>query len=196
MRRKLQAKHIEEKKNKRNQRWLGIALIFIMFGSVFGVVVAFFSSQDSIQNEQEIYMGYDLTSQGGFYVLTTGVKNIYLATNPNDLELVDYDINLSKIVVMYSDNPLYIDSSDSYSRQTLEQNLFGYPNRISEACVDELDCANENAPIKTCEDNIIITRVATENKIYEDNNCVYIEAAAQDIDAMTDAFLLKVFGIN
>lgn len=193
---KLQSRKEQEKKHKKQQRWLGIGLIFIMFGSVFGVVVAFFSTQDPNEPVQETYLGYDLNQGAGFYILTVGNNNIYLNTDPNNFNSLDYSINISKMVTMFVGNPLYIDSSDSYSYQTLEQNLFTYANRIVAACIDELDCSNDNLPIKTCEDNIIIVKESSENKIYEDNNCIYIEGNYEDVTALTDIFLLRVFGIN
>ena len=82
--RKLQSKKEEERKNKKRQRWLGIILIFIMFGSVFGVVVSFFSSNSEEDKVIETFNGYILNQNAGFYILTVGNRNIYLSRNPNE----------------------------------------------------------------------------------------------------------------
>jgi len=192
---KLQSKKDQERKERKQQRWLGLGLIFIMFGSVFGVVVAFFSAQKANSPTQETYLGYNLNQGAGFYVLTRGNNNIYLNSNPNNINLLNYEINMSKMVAMFNGNSIYIDAKNTYLYQVLEQNLFTYANRIVPACIDELDCENNNLPIKTCEDNIIIIKESNENKIYEDNNCIYIEGKSEDITTLTDIFLLRVFGI-
>jgi len=196
---KLQSKKDKNKKKKKNQRLLAIVLIFIMFGSVFGVIVTFFNSslsKDKTQAKNDNYMGFDLTNVNGYYALTLGNKNLYLSTDPNDLQKIDILINTTKSLSYYSQKPLYIDSFNSYASQPIEQNLYGTPERISSACINATDCANVNAPIKTCKDDVIVIRIGLENKIYDDNNCVYIEAKKADMDEVIDSFLLRLSGIG
>jgi len=57
-------------------------------------------------------------------------------------------------------------------------------------------CYDKTLPTKDCNDNLIIVKNSTINKIYEKNNCVYIEGNQKDLLTLTDEFLLKIIGIK
>jgi len=191
--RKLESKKDQDKKRKRNNFILSLVLIVVLFGSIFGTFLNLFgnNSEDSTQLS---YRGIPMSQQGNLFVLALGDRAFYFTTNPN--EVVSYDVNISKTIPAFVGKPFYIDSFDYGVAQELAQNFQGYPERIATACINETDCVDESAPIKTCQDNIIIVRESKENKVYEVENCIYIEGTDEDLIKMTDAFILKALGLN
>lgn len=184
----------EEKRRKRNQTTIGIVLVGLMVFSTFGIIM------DSITNSEEVetlnYKGLELINQGSYYQLIVGESSFYFSENPNELSSLDYEMNITKTIPSYSGSPLYIDSVEYAPTQEIYQNIQFYPLRIQEACLDEDDCPKPELPIKTCDDNMIIIRESTENKIYEEASCVFIEGQKEDLLKLTDIFLLKILGLN
>lgn len=182
------------KKRKRNQYILGIILIIVMFGSVFGVVVDFFNSENNSSTELN-YKGYPLINENNVYLLTIGEKTFYFSTNPNEASKFK-EINMTITIPSFVGVPVYIDSKEYFSTQEIYQNIYGYPERIQPACIDEKDCTDSSLPIKNCENYVVVVREAQENKIYERENCIFIEATNDDLPLVVDAFLLKLLGLN
>jgi len=194
MRRKLETQKDIEKKRKRNNLVIGVVMIVVLFGSIFGTFLNLFGS--SSEAEALNYRGLPLTQQGNMFVLTVGEKMFYFMSNPNEVAQEMYDINITSTIQSYLSRPLYIDSLDYGAAQEIAQNMQGYPERLANGCIDEEDCVSEVTPIKTCEDNIIIVRESISNKVYQEENCIYIEATNEDMIKVTDAFLLKTLGLN
>lgn len=192
--RKIQTKASIEKKQKRTQRLLGIILVFVMFGSVFGIIATSFNNEQ--EEEPDSYNGYLLTNQNGYYALTVGQKTFYFKNDPNNLFQIEYEENITRLLPQYANRVLYIDSEDYSSYRDLYQNLQGYPTRIQDACISEDDCIDEELPIKTCQDSIIIVKESTRNRIYENESCTFIEGNGENLSKLTDLFLLKILGIN
>ncbi|NCN87101.1 hypothetical protein GW932_04665 [archaeon] len=191
---KLSSKEDERKKQRKNNYLIGAVLVIVMFGSVFGIIVNSFDTSNN--SEKLTYKGFPLEAQGNVYLLGIGNHSFYLTNNPNDLGELKYDINFSKTLANYVGLPLYLDSySYTYSQQ-IYQNIFGYPERIQFACENENDCLDDNLPIKNCTENMIIIREKEDNKIYEKDNCVFIEGTTEEISKLVDLFTLKVLGIN
>jgi hypothetical protein len=193
--RKIQSKEDKAKKQKRQQMWLGIILVVVMFGSVFGVIVNSFNAS-SQKGEKMTYKGHKLIKQGTTYLLSIGEKTFYFSENPNNVTGYFENMNISKIITTYLGNPLYIDSENYQVTQEIYQNINGYPQRIQMACYNQEDCVDESLPIKDCSNNLIIIRESEENKIYEEDSCIFIEGKQEDLLKLADAFLLKILGLN
>lgn len=193
--RKLESKKDVEKRQKRNQWTLGIVMIVILFGSIFGTFLNLFGSGSNEASELN-YRGIPLIQQGNLFVLQLGDKSFYFMNDPNEISNSNYNVNITKTIPSYVGKPLYLDSFDYGAAQEIAQNLQGYPERMTNACIDENNCVDESAPIKTCSDNIIVVRETNENKVYEVENCVYIEGTNEDLVKVVDAFLLKALGLN
>ena len=63
------------------------------------------------------------------------------------------------------------------------------------ACLDSAKCP-ENLPIKTCEDNFIIIEEKNKTAITQENKCIFIQGAKENLTKITDEFLFKVIGIR
>lgn len=192
MRRSISSLEKDKDKTKKNQRILGIVLIVVMFGSVFGVIVGSFNSD---KEEQLKYKNYDLIKNNGIYELRVGQSSFYFSKNPNELSR-NYDVNVTKLITNYVSTTLYVDTNDYYAAQEIQNNLEPYVVRIQPACISEDSCPSNELPIKTCDENVIIIRESEENKIYEDNKCVFIEGKSENLSELVDIFILKILGLN
>ena len=68
------SKSEQEKKRKRNSMIIGIILIIVMFGSVFGVVVGSLGQGSSGKNKIE-YNGYEFFNENGLWKVSIGEIN-------------------------------------------------------------------------------------------------------------------------
>ncbi len=191
--RKIQSKKELEAKQRKKQRILGIVLVIVMFGSVFGIIVNSFNSS-STNHVQNTYKGYELINQNGYFVLKISDKSFYFSSNPNFLE--HQSTNITKTLVSYASSPLYIDSSNKLAHSLLYQNIYPYAQRMQDACINESDCSSQDVPIKTCSDNVIVVRQSNESKVYQMENCIFILGPDKKLPELTDSFILKVSGIN
>ena len=187
--RKISSKYQKEKKIRRNQWILSLFLIFIMFFSVVG----FGFQNTSVNNDNTIekfnYNGFEFTDQNGFWILNKNNINFIFRYNPNEVPKINSELkNLNN----YNGKPLYIFSESIEAESEIYTNLFQSVERIQNACLEECD---ENLPIKTCEDNFIIIKEGDE-KIVQDNNCVFITGKTENLTKLADEFLFKILEIK
>ncbi len=194
MMRKITSKHQEEKKKKRNQWIVSSVLIFVLFFSVLGFAFSDFSSNEESNinnnNSNSInYNGFKFTEQNGFWILNQ--NNLIFRYNPNEIPKINSKLkNLNN----YNGKPLYIYSENALAGSEIYKNLAQSVERMQNACFERKGC-DKNLPIKTCESNFIIIKEGNE-KIVQDNNCVFITGKAEDLTKLTDAFLFKMLGIE
>ena len=185
-------RRIVSKKNseKRKQMIVGIVLIFVMFGSVFGMIVGSFGQKN---NEQKInYNGFEFVNQNDYWFTSIGEAKFVFAHNPQQVEKVNSMINH---VGNYYNKPLYVFSENKNAEMEVYRNFGDIAQRIQPACLDEDEC-EENLPIKTCEDNFIIIKESEVAGISQEENCVFILGPQEDLTKLTDGFLFKVLGIE
>jgi len=180
----------KKKSSRRNQIILGVILVFVMFGSVFGVVVNSFGqdSNSGIIN----YNGFEFVEQNGFWITKIDNLDFGFRNNPKEIEDIDGKIEIS--LENYYDKPLYIDSKNYEANSEIYNNLGEIVLRIQAGCFEE-PCG-ENVPIKTCEENLIVIKEGNYSSITSDENCVFIEGPESNLTAITDEFLFKLVGIK
>lgn len=187
------SKQQKKKKQKRTQWIAGSVLILVMMLSAFGIAANSFVAP---KEEKIIYKGLEFKQINSYYVLEIGEAQFYFLTNPKTFDSLDAKITLSNEIQIYISKPLYVSSENpSFSRQ-IYQNMAPYVERIQPACLEEENCSNEDYPIKDCSNNFIIIKESTENKIYEKDNCVFIEGKQEDLLTLTDKFILEIIGIK
>ena len=134
--RQITAKHIEEKKARRNRIILGVFLIFIMFFSVVEYSFLSFNSNGESQiaenSTKTIYNGFEFSKQNGFWILNKDGSSFIFSYNPN--EIVNYNFSAENIE-RYKNSALYLKTNDvlyikalgrgNYSRTTLDK--YGFP---------------------------------------------------------------------
>jgi len=196
--RKIASKQDKEKRARKNQFIVGGVLIFIMLGSVFGIIADSFGKKESVV-KSVTYNGFEFVNQNGFWVSTIGSFQFVFNNNPEEIEFNE-SVNMSPNINplnAYSGKPLYVSSEDDSAKWEIYRNLHPDSNqivqRMQDACFDECE---GDLPIKTCEDNFIIIRESNESKIIQENNCVFIDGKKENLIKLVDKYLFKVLGIE
>lgn len=198
---KIRTKSSEAKKQKRNQMIVGVVLVFVMFGSVFGVIVNSFGQKKDSKDIE--YNGIEFVEQNGFWFASKGGFNFVFRNNPEQVEEIGSELNYFN---SYEGKPLYIYSEDDEAELEVLRNFF-YQNqivqRVQPACLNEsVDIFNktsecdENLPVKDCGNNFVIIRESNDTEIVQNKNCVFINGKRENLTEVTDEFLFKVFGIR
>ncbi len=195
---KIETKESKEKKEKRNMWILSGVLVAILLFSIFGIVFQdIINTGSSSGNQSVTFNGYNFQVSNGYYTLNAGNTTLYFSVNPNQVNALAKNVNLSKTYSYYSNQVVYVSSAYDYnSYNEIYQDLNPFSLRVQGACVEGEKCVDKTLPIKTCADNVIIVKLSNQSRIYTKDNCVYIEGNQTNLLPMTDEFLLKIFGIE
>lgn len=167
--RKIESRENIEKKQRRNVQIASlIMLVILVFGTV-GYAFSFYTTDTEDNSHSEEQQEFRLSY---------GVE-----------EVGDVQINTAKSVLDYRGEEIYIQSDNQAILSEVNLALGNYASRIQEGCYGSCD---KNLPEKNCSDNLIIWKDSSENKVYEEDNCVFIEG---DLRAV-DAFLYDVLDIK
>jgi hypothetical protein len=186
--RRLTPKHIQKKKDRKNQLIVGFILMGVMVLGTLGFAFTFADRQDV---RRVIYNGYEFVDYNGYWVTEVGGMEFLFTKNPNELKEISAEVNP---LINYQGKPLYFVSEESQAIYQISINLGRLVLRMNPACLDE-DC-EEDFPIKTCNDNLIIIQEAEISEIFTEDNCVFIKGPNKDLLELTDIFLLKTIGIR
>jgi len=191
---KILSKEEHEKKKRRNSLIVGGVLVFLMLFSTLGYAFSSKSSDNTALSKTK-YHGISFLNNGDFWIGQTADYQIYLKNKPTE----GNSSEIAKQVLDYSGKPLYLVSQEYVAENLVMINLgAGGANNIAlrtqRACFENMPCEID-APIKTCEDNLIIIANATTPSITEDKNCVFIKGPEENLTQLTDEFVLNVFGI-
>lgn len=178
--RKLESKEEIERKRKFRTTILSLLMLFILILSTLGF--AFLSNtkttqgntgnqQQNQQNTGQINFQY----QGNLISLVSTYESI-----------ANIPVNISIYPQFYSGSILYIDSTNQGILQELGSTLGRLSSRVQEACYGKCE---RNLPEKNCADNLIVWKESSEDKVFQIDNCVFIEG---DISSV-DAFIYKLF---
>ena len=186
------SKKDEQKKAKRNQFILSIILIMVMFSSIVGYSL---SGLNETNSKSIVYNGINFVQNNNLWYANIGDFQFSFFYNPTEVEQINSELNLLN---QYKNLPLYIYSENSDAEAEIYRNLF-YSNQVIQrmqyACLETEECAEE-IPIKNCSDNFIIIKKSEENKIIQQENCVFIEGKEEDLIKLSDSFLFKIMGIQ
>ena len=114
--------------------------------------------------------------------------------NPAETENISFFLALS--LGNYQGKPLYFSyDSDRQGVEEISRNLGRFAERIQYACLEE---CKEDFPVKNCTENIIILKQgnANESLIKQEDSCVYILAGNEEVLRASDAFILRILGLN
>lgn len=169
-----------EKRRKRNVMIMSTIMLAILVLSTagYGFLYAGDTNSQSNPNNQNLDNRFGADVYG---------RQLYFNYYPEDTNIVSvvgaYNLNdyIGKILYVASENPVVINEITS--------TLGEVSGRVQRACYGRCD---EDLPEKNCDDNLIIWKDSNENKVYKENNCVFIEG---DLRAV-DAFLFKVFDLS
>ncbi len=185
--RKIESGEEIERKRQKRAKYLTFFLLFILVASTAGY--AFTSSSESSDNGESGETGIEGAQNiGGKWIVNLGNQVLTFSSSPESVKNIPIQIDV--YFDYYANKPLYIQSNSSLVTQEIASSLGRYALRVQNACYGE--CNNSEFPEKICSDNLIIYDIKNENRIYQQENCIFIEG---DIRAV-DAFLYRIFNIN
>jgi len=167
------------KKKKRNNSILGAIMLIILVSGTAGyafIVSPYDTSSNNNQNDPA----------DGRWVLNYQGRQHYFINSPDSVS--DIPLDTSKNINSYAGSITYLVSDNDAVSVEIASILGSYSARVQKAC---LGSCEEDLPEKDCSENLIVFRESLENKVYEEENCVFIEG---DLRA-ADAFLYNLFRV-
>jgi uncharacterized protein YneR len=194
---KIMTKKEREKRDQIRQLVVGGVLIFIMILSTFAL--GFGSKEDSESKESNIeYKGIAFTKSGDYWYFNINNNNFLTKYNPEEIR----EISFSGLLDLgdYADNVLYFTQEGEAKREII-MNL-EYNNQIikrsQNACLSEQECLGDY-PVKNCsKDRIVVIKEPAENekeRIYQDQNCIFIISQINNQTRFADRLLFEVLGV-
>ena len=187
--RRLKPKGSEAKKQKKNQIAIGVILIIVMFGSVFGIFVG---SRGEGGISKVNYNGFKFIKENNFWTLEIGNFNFIFTYNPNEVQEIETEV---KYLNNYYGKTLYFSSENSEATYEIISNLDPITLRVQKACLNKSACEGD-LPTITCENNFIIIEEKNQTNIIQDNNCVFIQGPKENLTMIGDEFLFHILGIR
>lgn len=173
--RRLETKIESEKKRKRTITTLSIIMLSIMVLSTLGY--SFLSNTETPSDEENII-------ETGNSQINYGGQTFYLINSREETK--DIGINTNILPQAYFGKTLYIVSDNQGIFQEIASTIGLFSSRVQEACHGPCE---RNLPEKNCTDNLIIWKESQENKVSQEDNCVFIEGDLRTVDA----FIYKLF---
>ena len=170
-----------EKRKHRNNLIVGIVLIVLIGFSSLGYAIM--SKTESQVTKPVKYGNLEFTMSNDMWVSVINSKAYYFSNLPEEVENVSVSGEI-KLDDFYG-KPVYYVNLNS-AANTLNYLLNEVSERMQEACLVNESCSNEELPVKTCEDNVIIFYPdKSETKIYKIDNCIFLEGNSfQAIDKL------------
>ena len=172
-----------EIKQKRNKRALGIFFIVLLVLSTAGFALTGISNSNNNAGTQSNEGQFN----GQYWTYNLGGQEYYFSNNLDEINFESVEI--SRQISSYYGKSLYIDAENPEVLREVANNLGRLASRFQEACYGECE---RDLPEKDCSEKLIVWKNSGENKVYEEQNCVFIEG---DLNAV-DAFLYRVLGFN
>lgn len=183
---KIESAKEREKRERKKQQILSGVIIFVLLLSIAGY--ATFSNINENKREIRNYNGFELYEDNGLWKTELNGEEFKFYNLPTDL-VFSTEINVTLADIQ--GEPIYF--VGSYP-STIIDNLRVIVLRMQGACIENWICLNENYPIKNCsEDNILIFAESEESKIYQEENCIYLEG---NLNEVSDKFIYKLLGIE
>ena len=176
--RKIQSAAEIEADKKKKGRMLSVFMLIILVGSLLGYAIGF-RQDDSSSNSNTG------NSQVNGNTYRYGDIDLYFTHTKSNVSDVSVDTFLT--INNYYGKKVYLSSNNSAVKNEIISTLGNFVS-IQEACYGKCD---SDLPEKTCSDNMIVWQNSKENKVYQKDNCVFIDG---DLKA-ADAYLYKIFGL-
>ncbi len=178
--RKIETEETREKRRKRNTAIVS----FVMLGILLLGTVGFAFSFGGGQNNEVVDVGTG--APPGKWGVTVGDRTVYLSNSPESS--MEVDVNIERNLESYLGKGVYVSSNDSLILGEIGSSLGLYSGRIQRACYGECE---EDLPEKSCEDNVIVVQDNEDKRVYQEDNCVFINGGLKEVDA----FLYSIFGV-
>lgn len=175
MRKILSPKEIESKR-KRNNSVIAVIMLGVLLAGTIGY--GFMSSlrtQDNTDDNQDT----NIRQVGDRWEVKHN-NNIFYLDNSLD-EVKNISVTTHSTIYNLADSKLYIASDNQAVLNEIASVLSKYTT-TQQACYGPCP-DNPDLPEKNCTSNLIVWQDSTENKVYQEENCIFIEGDLQAVDA-------------
>ena len=188
-------KSINEIKKDRNYKGIiSLGILFLLLVSSLGY--AFLTKEQGVDDSADLNDGQIKLEEkkpvqiGGRWAFSYYGLPIYLTNSPQEVKGIEVELNNLTINDFNSKN-LYISSDSDISLQEILINVGQFSPKVQEACYGECD---RNLHEKKCDEdyNFIVIRESETEKVYTDENCIFIDGGINSIDA----FMYKIFEVG
>lgn len=182
--RKIGSERELEKRKKRNMTIISLFILAVLVVSTAGY--AFISRPDDGSNTGTSNAEGTVRYTGSLWAVTINGVELLFTNSPEEVENVSVEGDYS--LVKYSGASVYLVSGNTAVKNEIATTLGRYTAKMQEACYGE---CTEDLPEKDCSSNLIVWADSSQNRVYQQENCVFIEG---DLRAV-DAFLYKTFEV-
>ncbi|MDO8563999.1 MAG: hypothetical protein Q7R87_03240 [Nanoarchaeota archaeon] len=176
---------------KRNVMYMALFMLLTLVLSTVGFAFYYNDSSNSNSNSAPVVEGESapltVQQQGNRWAVPFRGQYLYFAYPPNVTSNVEIDIQ--KDVSDYYGQKLFIDYKKEYIYSEIKDTLGSYVLETSKACYGS--CL-ENIPEKTCEDNIIVFNETKFERVYQKDNCIFVDGDLRTVDLA----LYRILGIT
>ncbi len=179
--RKIETSEEIEARSRRNRRIGSIFIIALLVLSSLGF--AYYGGGSS----QEQAAGNPEGNQYGLIEIKNGQDTFYFATYPETF--ADIPVELNKNYLSYQGQEIFLDIKNDFALQELSLNLGKYAGRMQKACYGHCE---EDLPEKGCDNNLVVFRESDTERVYSQDNCVFIQGSIKAVDA----FIYNLFNLG
>ena len=177
--RKIESEAEIEARRKRRNMYFTVFMLFILLVSTAGY--AFLSGDKTTQNSAG-----GAGSEENAQSISIGGEKVYLTMPRESVKNVSVD-EITRDLNFYGGEPVYVVSDSQAVTYELFSSVGRIAGKIQSACYGN---CSENLPEKNCDSKLIVWNSSAENKVYQIDNCIFIDG---DLRAV-DAFIYKLFG--
>lgn len=188
----LESAEVRELKREKTRKLLAYFMLAILVLSSVGFAFYYAAANGAVQENanqeiQPITESSQIYQIGDRWAVPFSGQVFYLQKSPEQTSNVS--VNINKTLSGYIQNQVYIDIKNIDLLNEVNSVILTYTDRVQEACYGKCE---EDLPEKTCDVNMIVWKDSKEQRVYQDNNCVFIEG---DITAV-DAFIYNLLDMR
>lgn len=163
---------------------ISLFILAVLVVSTLGY--AFISRPDSGTDTQTNNQDGAIRYTGSHWIVPINGVELLFTNSPDEVRNISVEGVYS--LTKYSGAFVYIVSDNAAIKNEIATTLGRYTSRMQEACYGECE---QDLPEKDCSEKLIIWVDSAQNRVYQQENCVFIEGDLQAVDA----FLYKVFEV-
>ena len=176
-----------EKKQRRNKIIVGFVMIFLMVFSTAGF--ALYGGNSGSNSDENGQTAQEADYNGQYWVYNVAGQEYYFTNSKESVQNQNIPVDISAMQNNFIGSSVFIDSKNDIVTNELSINLGKIAGRIQKACYGK---CNEDLPEKDCTENLIVYKLSEEKKVYQQENCIFIDGDLNTVDA----FLYKLLGIS